>query len=125
MTDQTFDAWVQERPDFRAAVRFYDEAEGGLGESPVQGARWGFQYLNDPEKSWILHFCFLDESGVPFPPGSEVSRQCEALLRIEDEHMRCQVHRALVEPGTEFFLTAGNCRVAEGAVTELVGLHQD
>ena len=33
MTDQTFDAWVQERPDFRAAVRFYDEAEGGLGES--------------------------------------------------------------------------------------------
>jgi len=125
MANPSLDAWVQERPDFCAEVRFYEEAEGGMSEAPVQGARWGFQYLNDPDKSWILHMCFLDAAGEPLPSGVEVPRTCEAYLRIEDDQMRCQVHRSLVEPGTEFFLTSGNCRVAEGTVCELVGLHQD
>jgi len=125
MAEQNIDSWVSERPDFRAGVRFFAEAEGGLRELPTQGASFGFQYLNDADKSWIVHSCFLDTDGTPLSGGSAVTSETDAFFRIEDENLRTQVHRAILEPGTEFFLMQGNCRVAEGAVKDLIGLHQD
>ena len=35
MANPSLDAWVQERPDFCAEVRFYEEAEGGMSEAPI------------------------------------------------------------------------------------------
>jgi hypothetical protein len=114
--------WVEEKPDFAAALQFRT-AEGGRKTPPLQGYRCDFQYADDPkDQAWMIYPCFLDLRGRPFAPEVSVPAKVDAHFRILDPQLRATEHAKRLREGTRFFLVEGARRVADGIVTELLAV---
>ena len=115
--------WIEEKPDFAAALQFRASADGGRKTLPMQGYRCDLQYQDDPEnQAWMIYPCFLDQSGRPFAEGVSVPAQVNAHFRIIDSHLRVAEHARRLQVGTRFFLVEGARRVADGIVTKLLAV---
>jgi len=116
--------WIEEKPDFTAAVEFRRSEDGGRKAPPLQGYRCDFQYEDDPEdRAWMIYPCFLDQTGRPLTEGASVPAKAHAHFRILSRELRPVGHATRLHIGTRFFLVEGARRVADGTVTQLLAIH--
>lgn len=115
--------WIEEKPDFAAAVRFRSAGDGGRNAPPLQGYRCDFSYEDDSDnQAWMIYPCFLDQNGRPIAPGASVPATVDAHFRILDPELRAAEHARRLRVGTRFFLVEGVRRVADGTVTQLLAI---
>ena len=117
------------RPDFAARLRFLSPEEGGRKTLPLSGLyyRPDMRYLDDPsDKLWVIWPRDLTtDDGNPLPSGTPMPSIVRAQMCIINDELRVSEHRSRLHVGTEFQVMEGPHVVAEGIVTELIGLHDD
>lgn len=117
------------RHDFEARLRFLSPEEGGR-RGPVlagMGYRPDVRYHDDPPNQlWaIWPMDLTTDDGILVPLGTPAPRIVRARMYILNPELCVSEHRARLHVGTEFQVMEGLHIVAEGVVTELVGLHDD
>lgn len=112
--------------DFEAVVRILPPEQGGRQTPPFNSIRWDFCYAeDDPENGiWMIWPDFVDERGNSLPEDRPlpVDVEIRAQFRIVDDKLREKFHRPRLREGTRFYCHEGPKRVAEGRVTQIMGL---
>ncbi len=65
---------------------------------------------------------FLNDEGFEIPKGQPVKQQMKANMYIIDDNLRKTVHAYKIREGIQFYLVEGRKIVAEGTVTQVLGL---
>jgi hypothetical protein len=110
--------------DFRAMIRFFPLEEGGRRQYP-NGVRFDFQYQDDKDNLYMIHPDFFDDNGDSYPEDRffPLGEWLNARMYIVVAEMREKVHRHKLKIGQKFFCCDGSIHIAEGVVTEIVGLN--
>jgi Elongation factor Tu C-terminal domain len=112
--------------DFEAEVILLSPEEGGLRE-PRQGIRPDLHYdgADEVEGLWIIHPIFLDEVGRELPEYAKIPQLAKAHFYILNRGLCNTVHKQRLKEGTRFQLQEGHRIIAQGIVTEILGLHEE
>jgi translation elongation factor EF-Tu-like GTPase len=114
---------VMRQPDFEAEIRFLSQEDGGREKLPLQGYRSDLRYKDQNEETaWMIWPLFLNEEGIEIPRGHPVKQQTKANMYIVSDDLRKTVHRQKIREGIRFHLVEGKKIVADGAVTQVLGL---
>jgi hypothetical protein len=113
-------------PDFRAAVAFLSDEQGGRKAQPRQGYRPDIHYADDADsQAWMVWPLFLSNDGFELEYDAAVPGLCDANFYIVDAQLRLQVHASRLKVGVHFDLVEGARRVAVCKVTAVLALHEN
>jgi hypothetical protein len=110
--------------DFQAKIRFLTIEEGGRRKY-ANGSRFDFQYSEDSKNIYMIHPDFFDNNGNSFSVDTflPLNEWFDARMYIVVAEMREQVHRERIKVGTKFYCCDGSQHIAEGIVTEIIGIN--
>ena len=115
--------------DFEVRYRFLTAAEGGRQTGPPwQHYRCDWAYDGDDISQtgiYMIHPEFLSEDCSVYPEGAPVPWTGSATMWILFPEMRAEIHRARICEAVRGYFMEGSRRVAEAAVTRVIGLHSN
>lgn len=114
--------WVYSQPDFKAQLNVISQPATGRRFTLRQGFKLDLMYEGDVKQAWMIHYALLDADENLLPEGTLCESEVKAYFRVVNPELRVTVHRQRIKIGTQFYVVAGRYKVAQGVVTEVLGL---
>lgn len=112
--------WVYDRPDFAAQLKTIPQTK--FRSALRQGLKLDLMYEADEKQIWMVHYALLDSEGNCLPQYTVCEGEVKAYFRVVDSELRLTVHKQRIQPRTRFYVVIGPVKIAEGVVTEVLGL---